>query len=175
MFPFLQSQSSFCFVLAAIPISLSFSLQAPCDNLRTPSTYPGNMLPHHPGQGNFEDFTCWADLSKASPCVLCNQSRPYSNKLSDAQTVKSWCWWTKTEAFFYIETEKEKSIKHDKGFPSNGQVKERVLNIKKYILIFRETFHAAVQTLLCFSSGILPQQVLVEKVCQQQQQTLLQE
>lgn len=33
--------------------------QTPCDNLRTPSTYPGNMLPHHPGQGNFEDFTCW--------------------------------------------------------------------------------------------------------------------
>lgn len=32
--------------------------QAPCENLRTPSTYPGNMLPHHPGQGNFEDFTC---------------------------------------------------------------------------------------------------------------------
>ncbi|XP_056614172.1 acid-sensing ion channel 1B isoform X3 [Triplophysa dalaica] len=31
---------------------------APCDNLRTPSTYTGNMLPHHPGQGNFEDFTC---------------------------------------------------------------------------------------------------------------------
>nr|XP_061813766.1 acid-sensing ion channel 1 isoform X3 [Nerophis lumbriciformis] len=31
---------------------------APCDNLRTPSTYPGNMLPHHPAQGNFEDFTC---------------------------------------------------------------------------------------------------------------------
>lgn len=31
---------------------------APCENLRTPSTYPGNMLPHHPGQGNFEDFTC---------------------------------------------------------------------------------------------------------------------
>ncbi|XP_034545926.1 acid-sensing ion channel 1B isoform X1 [Notolabrus celidotus] len=31
---------------------------APCENLRTPSTYPGNMLPHHPAQGNFEDFTC---------------------------------------------------------------------------------------------------------------------
>uniref|UniRef100_A0A8C2JZ14 Uncharacterized protein n=1 Tax=Cyprinus carpio TaxID=7962 RepID=A0A8C2JZ14_CYPCA len=31
---------------------------APCENLRTPSTYPANMLPHHPGQGNFEDFTC---------------------------------------------------------------------------------------------------------------------
>ncbi|KAF7208160.1 acid-sensing ion channel 1B isoform X3 [Nothobranchius furzeri] len=31
---------------------------APCENLHTPSTYPGNMLPHHPGQGNFEDFTC---------------------------------------------------------------------------------------------------------------------
>uniref|UniRef100_A0A3Q3QNI7 Acid-sensing ion channel 1 n=1 Tax=Monopterus albus TaxID=43700 RepID=A0A3Q3QNI7_MONAL len=31
---------------------------APSENLRTPSTYPGNMLPHHPGQGNFEDFTC---------------------------------------------------------------------------------------------------------------------
>ncbi|KAM9799880.1 acid-sensing ion channel 1B isoform 2-T2 [Syngnathus typhle] len=31
---------------------------APCDNLCTPSTYPGNMLPHHPAQGNFEDFTC---------------------------------------------------------------------------------------------------------------------
>ncbi|XP_040926685.1 acid-sensing ion channel 1B isoform X1 [Betta splendens] len=31
---------------------------SPCENLRTPSTYPGNMLPHHPGQGNFEDFTC---------------------------------------------------------------------------------------------------------------------
>uniref|UniRef100_A0A3Q2P398 Acid sensing ion channel subunit 1 n=1 Tax=Fundulus heteroclitus TaxID=8078 RepID=A0A3Q2P398_FUNHE len=31
---------------------------APCDNLRTPSTYPGNVLPHHPGQANFEDFTC---------------------------------------------------------------------------------------------------------------------
>ncbi|KAI2650673.1 Acid-sensing ion channel 1B [Labeo rohita] len=34
------------------------SSQAPCENLRTPSTYPANMLPHHPGQGNFEDFTC---------------------------------------------------------------------------------------------------------------------
>lgn len=32
--------------------------QTPCENLRTPSTYPGNMLPHHPGQTNFEDFTC---------------------------------------------------------------------------------------------------------------------
>ncbi|XP_061582779.1 acid-sensing ion channel 1B isoform X1 [Cololabis saira] len=32
---------------------------APCENLRTtPSTYPGNMLPHHPAQSNFEDFTC---------------------------------------------------------------------------------------------------------------------
>uniref|UniRef100_A0A673KB02 Acid-sensing ion channel 1 n=1 Tax=Sinocyclocheilus rhinocerous TaxID=307959 RepID=A0A673KB02_9TELE len=31
---------------------------APCENLGTPSTYPANMLPHHPGQGNFEDFTC---------------------------------------------------------------------------------------------------------------------
>ncbi|XP_037535761.1 acid-sensing ion channel 1B [Nematolebias whitei] len=31
---------------------------APCENLLTPSTYPGNMLPHHPAQGNFEDFTC---------------------------------------------------------------------------------------------------------------------
>ncbi|TRY74131.1 hypothetical protein DNTS_026679 [Danionella cerebrum] len=31
---------------------------APCDNLHTPSNYAGNMLPHHPGQGNFEDFTC---------------------------------------------------------------------------------------------------------------------
>ncbi|XP_041836481.1 acid-sensing ion channel 1B isoform X1 [Melanotaenia boesemani] len=31
---------------------------APCENLRTPSTFSGNMLPHHPGQGNFEDFTC---------------------------------------------------------------------------------------------------------------------
>ncbi|KAG9260320.1 acid-sensing ion channel 1B isoform X1 [Astyanax mexicanus] len=30
----------------------------PCENLRTPSTYPANILPHHPGQGNFEDFTC---------------------------------------------------------------------------------------------------------------------
>lgn len=38
-------------------INLSFP-QAPCENLRTPSTYPGNMLPHHPGQANFEDFTC---------------------------------------------------------------------------------------------------------------------
>uniref|UniRef100_A0A672L0H5 Acid-sensing ion channel 1 n=1 Tax=Sinocyclocheilus grahami TaxID=75366 RepID=A0A672L0H5_SINGR len=34
------------------------SSQAPCENLHTPSTYPANMLPHHPGQGNFEDFTC---------------------------------------------------------------------------------------------------------------------
>ncbi|XP_035376512.1 acid-sensing ion channel 1B isoform X1 [Electrophorus electricus] len=31
---------------------------APCENLRTPTTYPANILPHHPGQGNFEDFTC---------------------------------------------------------------------------------------------------------------------
>ncbi|XP_064161319.1 acid-sensing ion channel 1B isoform X1 [Anguilla rostrata] len=31
---------------------------APCENIRAPSTYPANMLPHHPGQGNFEDFTC---------------------------------------------------------------------------------------------------------------------
>ncbi|KAL2091013.1 hypothetical protein ACEWY4_013276 [Coilia grayii] len=31
---------------------------APCENMRTPSTYPANMLPHHPAQGNFEDFTC---------------------------------------------------------------------------------------------------------------------
>ncbi|XP_047666207.1 acid-sensing ion channel 1B isoform X1 [Tachysurus fulvidraco] len=30
----------------------------PCENLRTPSTYSANILPHHPGQGNFEDFTC---------------------------------------------------------------------------------------------------------------------
>lgn len=51
------------FILLAFFISsLSpFLSQAPCENLRTPSTYPGNMLPHHPGQGNFEDFTCWAD------------------------------------------------------------------------------------------------------------------
>uniref|UniRef100_A0A3B3ZB53 Acid sensing ion channel subunit 1 n=1 Tax=Periophthalmus magnuspinnatus TaxID=409849 RepID=A0A3B3ZB53_9GOBI len=31
---------------------------APCENMRTPSSYPGNMLPHHPAQANFEDFTC---------------------------------------------------------------------------------------------------------------------
>ncbi|KAJ8260395.1 hypothetical protein GJAV_G00181600, partial [Gymnothorax javanicus] len=31
---------------------------APCENLRAPPTYPANMLPHHPAQGNFEDFTC---------------------------------------------------------------------------------------------------------------------
>uniref|UniRef100_A0A8C9VN03 Acid-sensing ion channel 1 n=1 Tax=Scleropages formosus TaxID=113540 RepID=A0A8C9VN03_SCLFO len=31
---------------------------APCEALRTPSTYPANILPHHPVQGNFEDFTC---------------------------------------------------------------------------------------------------------------------
>uniref|UniRef100_A0A8C8BTP0 Acid-sensing ion channel 1 n=1 Tax=Oncorhynchus tshawytscha TaxID=74940 RepID=A0A8C8BTP0_ONCTS len=30
----------------------------PCENLRTPGSYPANMLPHHPAQGNFEDFTC---------------------------------------------------------------------------------------------------------------------
>ncbi|XP_031672441.1 acid-sensing ion channel 1 isoform X1 [Oncorhynchus kisutch] len=31
---------------------------APCENLHTPGTYPANMLPHHPAQGNVEDFTC---------------------------------------------------------------------------------------------------------------------
>ncbi|KAJ8378293.1 hypothetical protein AAFF_G00244280 [Aldrovandia affinis] len=29
-----------------------------CENPCATSTYPGNMLPHHPGQSNFEDFTC---------------------------------------------------------------------------------------------------------------------
>ncbi|XP_028823134.1 acid-sensing ion channel 1B isoform X1 [Denticeps clupeoides] len=33
-------------------------LHAPCENLRTAPSYPGNILPHHPGQSNFEDFTC---------------------------------------------------------------------------------------------------------------------
>uniref|UniRef100_A0A3P9A6U2 Acid-sensing ion channel 1 n=1 Tax=Esox lucius TaxID=8010 RepID=A0A3P9A6U2_ESOLU len=31
---------------------------ASCENLRPPGAYPANMLPHHPAQGNFEDFTC---------------------------------------------------------------------------------------------------------------------
>ncbi|XP_061076367.1 acid-sensing ion channel 1B isoform X1 [Conger conger] len=31
---------------------------APCENIRAPSTYSANLLPHHPAQGNFEDFTC---------------------------------------------------------------------------------------------------------------------
>lgn len=63
-----------------IPLLCTFSpcCQAPCENLRTPSTYPGNMLPHHPGQGNFEDFTCWAQSLGASQRALCNQSRPYN-------------------------------------------------------------------------------------------------
>lgn len=45
---------------------------APCENMRTPSSYPGNMLPHHPAQGNFEDFTCWA----AKPQVRVMQPKP---------------------------------------------------------------------------------------------------
>uniref|UniRef100_A0A8C6WEU6 Acid-sensing ion channel 1 n=1 Tax=Neogobius melanostomus TaxID=47308 RepID=A0A8C6WEU6_9GOBI len=31
---------------------------APCENMRTPTSYSANMLPHHPAQANFEDFTC---------------------------------------------------------------------------------------------------------------------
>uniref|UniRef100_W5MDF1 Acid-sensing ion channel 1 n=1 Tax=Lepisosteus oculatus TaxID=7918 RepID=W5MDF1_LEPOC len=31
---------------------------APCESTRPPPSYPGNLLPHHPGRGNFEDFTC---------------------------------------------------------------------------------------------------------------------
>lgn len=31
---------------------------APCENMRPPSAYSANMLPHHPAQANFEDFTC---------------------------------------------------------------------------------------------------------------------
>ncbi|XP_058867541.1 acid-sensing ion channel 1B-like isoform X2 [Acipenser ruthenus] len=30
----------------------------PCESLQAPSTYPGNIPPHHPGRSNFEDFTC---------------------------------------------------------------------------------------------------------------------
>lgn len=77
-FMLLRSQCYiFCwsFLLPAFWLSASlipFLSQAPCENLRTPSTYPGNMLPHHPGQGNFEDFTCWAE--PRWKCVLCNQS-----------------------------------------------------------------------------------------------------
>lgn len=73
-------------------LTVSFSSQAPCENLRTPSTYPGNMLPHHPAQGNFEDFTCWAEPCKAAKCALCNQSQPLrQQELSDAQRVRDWC------------------------------------------------------------------------------------
>ena len=46
---------------SSLPLCVLSRCQAPCENLRTPSTYPGNMLPHHPAQGNFEDFTCWAE------------------------------------------------------------------------------------------------------------------
>lgn len=67
-------------LLFPLPLSLFLS-QAPCENLRTPSSYPGNMLPHHPGQGNFEDFTCWADPGEASKWVLCNQSQPYNKTI----------------------------------------------------------------------------------------------
>lgn len=85
-------------------LSPSFSVsQAPCENLRTPSTYPGNMLPHHPGQANFEDFTCWADPGEASKCVLCNQSQPY-NRNYPTRGV----WGTDTKSnrgTFYVETE----------------------------------------------------------------------
>ncbi|KAJ7999404.1 hypothetical protein DPEC_G00194050 [Dallia pectoralis] len=31
---------------------------ASCENLRPPGAYPATMLPHHPAQSNFEDFTC---------------------------------------------------------------------------------------------------------------------
>lgn len=52
-------------ITSPLCLSPSFPSQAPCENLRTPSTYPGNMLPHHPGQANFEDFTCWADPGRS--------------------------------------------------------------------------------------------------------------
>lgn len=96
--------SSVLYLTSLFTLSLSsFLSQAPCENLRTPSTYPGNMLPHHPGQGNFEDFTCWGDPGEASECVLCNQSQPY-NKNYPPRGV----WGTDTKSdrgSFYIETE----------------------------------------------------------------------
>lgn len=65
-----MSKKSLCDWLSNSPPSnpskLHLPLQAPCENLRTPSTYPGNMLPHHPAQANFEDFTCWATRRRAS-------------------------------------------------------------------------------------------------------------
>jgi len=83
-----------CYVSFSV---FTFLSQAPCENIRTPSTYPGNMLPHHPGQGNFEDFTCWADPGEASKCVLCNQSQPYSKNYP---THGRWGTKSKKEALF---------------------------------------------------------------------------
>lgn len=101
------------FVLFACVYDFSLHMsQAPCENLRTPSTYPGNMLPHHPGQGNFEDFTCWAYPGEASKCALCNQSQPY-NKNYPTQGV----WGTDTKSnrgAFVIEMEESWQINYDK-------------------------------------------------------------
>lgn len=71
LFPSLFFSSDF--FPSSLFLSLPFSLpspQAPCENMRTPSTYPANMLPHHPAQGNFEDFTCWAGPSGAGGTLI---------------------------------------------------------------------------------------------------------
>lgn len=119
------------FILACVFMTslFTFPSQAPCENLRTPPTYPGNMLPHHPGQGNFEDFTCWAYPGEASKCALCNQSQPY-NKNYPTQEM----WGTDTKSnggAFVIEMEENRQINYDKelspefkwrGHPKNKNI-----------------------------------------------------
>lgn len=88
--PLLLITSSLCLY----PSLFSFLSQAPCENLRAPSTYPGNILPHHPGQANFEDFTCWADPGGGSIKVRVMQPKPtIQQELSNTRTVRNQVQW----------------------------------------------------------------------------------
>lgn len=97
------------FYFLQMQIYICLSIQAPCDNLRTPSTYPGNMLPHHPGQGNFEDFTCW-ETQEHMRVMENNQSRPHQSITDPSRPLQNtWNPTTREEkykfcVYFHMET-----------------------------------------------------------------------
>lgn len=115
-----------------------FLSQAPCENLRTPSTYPGNMLPHHPGQGNFEDFTCWAGPRWSIKVRVMQPKPPYNKNYS---TQGGWGTDAKSNrGTFYMKTDENRQINHDEEFVRGSpKCKKR----KKEIKSLRRTFHAA--------------------------------
>lgn len=138
----------------------SFLPQAPCENLRTPSTYPGNMLPHHPGQANFEDFTCWADLGEASKCVLCNQNQPYNKNYIQHGECEELTQ-SRTEALFTwkgSKVDKSDMTKNCHPRPSGEDIPNIQISVNFPESISRSTLNSSISV---FFSGILPQRMLI--------------